>query len=523
MEADLETIRATKEALSNWKEKRLSSGERFDDIFHLEGIPLSWFYRPILYSGLLPPPFPTVQDYCADKPRAVGLSVRGFALQKLLLGLDRAREYAAKRKRSRGKSHIKKILFLAFSNYLNENAIPFREERIIQHLDGYEPFLLGVHPLSSSKITFPSAISTTLYSYYDGPTARKVKQHATKLAWRWNMIHDEEKKNMLLWKNKDLFSFFQPHLDLLYSEQFITLLEKYYYAFSQVLEEEQIVAAVTSSQNNILEKCLIAAAQKKNIPVFIIQHGVALGYIPTIDTPDNVYFEVFGKKYKNDLIHLGVLPENIHVAGPVIFDGLEQFIGKPKQRGVKTILLATSPLVEDHFLKKEEYFFRVKMVLQQINKVQAHKVQAPLVIKLHPREKYRREYERILYELQLPATISAVVGRQEHYALVHSCSLIISFGSTVAFEAMILGRPTLSIKMFDEVNPANQVIMQSEATTIVSYQDDFSDIIAALLQKDPFQKKAQKFIRHLCYQIDGKSSQRIVGNMEKVIEKYSQK
>ena len=64
-----------KEFVSDFSLKRVK-GKSFDDIFQVEGVPLSWIYRPILYSGLLPHPFPSISD--VENGHVPGMKLRLF-------------------------------------------------------------------------------------------------------------------------------------------------------------------------------------------------------------------------------------------------------------------------------------------------------------------------------------------------------------------------------------------------------------------------------------------------------------
>ena len=510
----IDKINNIKESLSNWKDKKVHE-QNIDELFLLDGYPLSWFYRPILYSGLLPSPFPTPLEYVEEKPSSKSWKFAAFPT--LLRASDRVKQMLLSRLKE-PTDFRQKVLFLTFTNLTTSQNLPFREERIIAKInkDNYiETYLLGVDPISALSPKKIRHFSHTLYQYADSEVITSAQSIAQQLAERWKKIPEEEKRELFKHDGKEIFAYFKPNLDFLYSPEFIFLLGKYYYSLLKLLEKEHIVAAVSSSQNNLLEKCLIAACHKKNIPVFIVQHGIALGCAPTLDPLPNVYFEVFGKKYQKDLIAYGVPKTQIDITGPVIFDGIEKFTGLSK-KGNTRIMLATSPLIEDHFMDKETYFQRIKMILIEIQKMNF-----PLVIKTHPREKYTSEYLRLAKETDLAATLFSLQDRKSHYALICESSLIITFGSTVALEAMIIGRPTLSIKMFDEFNPANQIIINSNAAPVVSYKDTFAPVMLSLLQQKKKQPKAAAFVREICSNIDGKSVERIVNNIYTKVKRSS--
>ena len=505
-----EEVTTVKEILSNWKDKKID-GKAIDKQFELDGHPLSWFYRPILFSGLLPPPFPQAADYLT-KSKPAPSSWKCLAFRTSLRISDSIKQLILSRRKELTDSQ-KKILFLTFTNHANKNNWPFREEKIIPIIQADHKvgtYILGVDPLSTLSPKKLRHFSHSLYQYCDNNIITLAKKKSEQLENRWQKISLEQKRELFRYNKEEIYTYFQANLDFLYSAEFIFLINKYYYCFLQLLEKENIIAAVSSSQNNIMEKCLIAACHKKNIPVFVVQHGIALGYIPTLDPLPNVYFEIWGEKYKHDLLAHGVPAKQVQVTGPLIFDGIEKHLHPPTTSYPK-IMLATSPLIEDNFMDKNSYFQKIKIILAEIKKLNL-----PLIIKPHPREKYAAEYLQLAQELGLDATLSSAQDRDVHYALISDCSLILTFGSTVALEAMIMGRPTITIKMFDHLNPANQIIINSGVTPIVSYQDSFAPIALSSLKNK--QQKTTQFIENICSQLDGKSAERIVQNIYQKIK-----
>ncbi len=505
-----------KDFISSWSSKTVQ-GMPIDRLLAIEGTPLSWFYRPILYSSLLPRPFATMEDLKTK---------RRIPLWKTALcsyGYRKYLSFSAILKRSfysrnNFKNDSKKkslsptkprVLLLTFTNHLGKET--FRIGKIEQNISRQgeaEPFTIVADPLSHCSLRKIRASDHTLYDYYLPEIIEKAKNGARERAQQWKSISSVQKKEMFTYQSQDFYPALRSNLDFLYSREFIMLVLTHYYAFQRVLEDENVQSIVLTSQNNLIEKCLIAASIIKKIPVVVVQHGIGLGFLPTLDTPPNVYFVVFGQKYKKELVNHGLSKNNIYVAGSTIFDGIEKFISSRKKRG-KAILLATSPLVEDRFLEKAAYFLRLRKIILDLRKLNPS-----LTLKLHPREKYSKEYIKIVQNSSLPWKIASAIDREEHYRLIEEADLVITFGSTVALEAMIIGRPTLTIDLFDGKNPLNDVIRSSEATVVVHYAQDVGDAAAPLLIAGPASAEAsretRKLVQELCHKTDGKASERVV-------------
>jgi hypothetical protein len=511
-------VNELKDFVSDWSKKK-SSETDFDQIFRIDGTPLSWFYRPILYSSLLPPPFTTIDDITNNREiNSVKIKAFSYCFKKYLTLNDTIKRGASLIKKKKEDENKEKVLFLTFTNHLGKDTESiFRVGKLIKKFENdnhYQPFVLVVDPISRLSLKILNQCDHALYNYYDSHIIRKAKNRAKKLALRWKNISIKQKEQMLLFHGKNLFKPLKNNLDFLYSKEFITAVIRYYLSFRKIIRNNNIKSIVLSSQNNIFEKSLIAAANKENIPVFIIQHGIGLGSLATIDTPKNVKFAVFGEKYKRDLQQWGVDAKNIQITGPIIFEGIESFIKKkeiPKQR----ILLATSPLVEDRFMNKEEYFLKIKRTLTYLKKLELK-----IIIKLHPREKYQANYEEIVKELDLTAEISCAVDRKTHYGLIQNSDLVVTFGSTVALEAMIIGRPTLTIELFDGINPTNENVRNPKATTIVKYDQDILQAAKKVISENDIEK-GRNFVEQLCYKIDGKAIKRITHFIYQEIDSFN--
>lgn len=506
-----------KDFVSKWPSKTVN-GVPIDTLLAVDGISLSWFYRPILYSSLLPRPFATIDDLkTARKIPAWKTALFSYGYKRYILWSDLVKRSVHSRsvhsqKTSSASSPAPpkpRVLLLTFTNHLGKETFRISkiEKNIAQRRD-VEQFVLVADPLSRCSIRKIRASDHTLYDYYTAEINGNAKRLATGLSRQWRSIPSSDKTEMFTYQSQDFYPALCSNLDFLYSREFITLVLTHYYAFQRVLDEENVQAIVLTSQNNIIEKCLIAASITKKIPVVVVQHGIGLGSLPTLDTPPNVYFAVFGQKYRRDLVDHGIPEKNILVTGPIIFDGIENHISSRK-KNEKVILLATSPIVEDRFLEKEAYFLRIRKILSDLKKISP-----TLVIKLHPREKNQKEYEQILQEVRMFGKITSVIDRDEHYTLIENSDLVITFGSTVALEAMIIGRPTLTINLFDGKNPLNDAIHSSEATTVVHYAKDNGDAAASLLTAGfasaEASRKAREFVQEICYKTDGKASERVV-------------
>ncbi len=513
--------------LSDWSELMID-GKSFDAIFKISDMPVSWFIRPILFSSLLPAPFTKVSDFVYRKAINQNKQIVFSSLFKQAVALTENLRYMLRSKTKPKKfprtefntNNKEKVAFFSFTNYYDQNNIPFRERAIIQKIredNRYDAFTLAVEPLSLFSPAKLFKIENTIYDYYDEEIWLKSKQLARNLSNSWKNISAGLLSSYFKYEGQDSYSYFQENFNFLYSHQFLTMLYLYYLTFLKILSEQCIKLVVLSSQNSVFEKCLIAAAGALKTPVLVLQHGVALGKLPTLDTPNHVSYALFGDFYRRELLNLKIEEPNLFVTGPLIFEGIEGFIQPLNKLDRKVnsnfinILFATSPLIEDNYLGKKEYFGKIDIILRELKLLNAN-----VIIKLHPRERYISYYRKLARSLNLNLTFSQVLERKEHYALISNSGLVISFGSTVALEAMIIGRPTLTIEMFDQVNPTNDVVRESGVTTVVRYNSPIAQVVMELSRT---KVDSSNFVKDICSVIDGKSSLRITQVIYDLIER----
>jgi hypothetical protein len=504
------------EFISNWSDRKVLGG-KFDDIFQIDGTPLSWFYRPILYSSLLPPPFPSAWKIEGlNKPRFllkffVPL-VKSYILYSTILkkriSATRMRKRVTKKKsnsyfiEAEPLQNRQKILFLTFTNQIDISegeTIPKLDKviRQIKEDDKYEPFLVTQDLLSSLNPYILNKCENTILDYF-----AYSSQDGASLSRRWKEIPKETKQKWMTFKGQNFWGLMSQSLNLLYSKTFIDTVSIYYYSYKKLLASENIKAIVLTSQNNIFEKCIIAAARKHNIPVLIIQHGVGLGMFRTVDLLNQEKFLVWGDQFKKYLLDLGVRESQIAIVGNPAFDNLaanENY--KPDK--IPHLLLITGPFVEDQLVSKEDYFEVIKRVTEELSTLKI-----PKILKLHPREKYISKYQNVLQGKNI-SIIQKTTG-QEYKELLQNSSLIITFGSSITFEAIALGKRALIIDIYKNREKLDALVPPLETVPIIHWRDFNYNLVENVLMKEETLPGENPDVEKYLYRMDGKVSGRVV-------------
>lgn len=515
------------EFISNWKERKIGN-ELFDRVFQVEGIPLSWFYRPILYSSLLPRPFPSTWKI-KEEPKCGFWSLKIFHRftasfiywSTIIKAQARKKNRVPVAEKTVADQGRPKILFLGFTNQIyfsGVEKIP-KLEKVIEKVeqDGqYQPFVLTADLLSSLRLPTLRKCRHTVFDYDDEIIFKKNKKRARELHQAWENISEETKKSWLQFKGESYWGLVRPSLELLYSEQFIFAVLYYYEHFKKVLDRENIRVMVLTSQNNIFEKSIIAAAKQNNIPVLVIQHGLGLGMFRNIDLIDQEKFAVWGEHFRRSLFHLGLKEENVAVTGNLALDRWSE----ENQAALlpKHILVTTGPFAEDRLVTKEEYFEPVRKIVRELEKLKGHRV----IFKLHPRERYFSYYQKILRDKD-NFTLIKKTDQDEYSLLLRQAALIITFGSSITLEAVALGKKALIIDIFNDKNILPSLTPHFRSVPIIGWKEFTGSVVTRLLREKETRASPggraeirKDDIKNYLYKTDGRAYQRVVDEIYKL-------
>ncbi len=566
------TLENLQHLLRTWTAKK-HDHTVIDDSLTLDNVPLWWFYERLLEINFLP--FENNIEQLLEKINNQTLDpafkklqrkTKRILFQKYLLHHQNKSERNANKQAQEGN---KDIVFLSYLNQVREissqNALDstktnptktnlnltktnlsyFRLDSMIQECKKSSPYSCGVIVIDNLNAKDKKLLGkvNTLSPYITS----EIKTQATKNAQQhhelWRKIPTSTKQQLLTLQNQSLYPYLENYLEFFFSYEMLYLTHLYYLAFKAYLQQHSTKAVVTTAISSLYEKCLLAAASSVHIPSFMIQHGIATGF--TANDTSHLYgmhFCVMGPKYQKDLIAKGIAAQQIAVTGPLIFDEIVPYLTEtiphpePKQHQPtqhhstqhhnntskinststsKNILFMTSPIVEDNFLSKEDYFKKVKVILAQL----LH-VESTISLKLHPREQHADQYQRIIQELGLKnATVHTESTRERHFVLIRNCCVFLNYGSTTALEAMMLQKPIVTIDLFEDgKNPLNTFVRTSPATLKVHYNDHIDEIVQQALDNPRILEKERKqFVHDHCFLIDGKAPQRILETIQHVI------
>lgn len=498
-----------------WSQRTIH-GKVFDEIFSIDTIPLSWFFRRLFVLHIIPPQF-KAHDLIHKIESRSSLSVReklkfrlsAFLYRKSLQLNEQLKIAAAKKKKEYNPQQKKQALFLIPSNHINakQNTV-FRINKIIKKLQqkNIAVVQLVFDPLSRRSYQKIRQAQDTIYEYIDDDVIQKANKKTQDLYTQWTEISEKEKEEFFSTKAISIWPYYKYYLNFFFSQEFLFYQCLYYEALHTIVKVNRVKTIVLTSQNSIFEKAVLAVAKLHTIPVILIQHGLGEGVVDP-DVFDNTTIAVFGKMSKERLLKVGVKDKNITIVGPIIF---EDIINYKKKNAIssnsKKIVIITEPFVEGNAIGKKEYFSYIKKIIQEINTLNG----ISITIKLHPVEKSLQDYQKIINELECSNVyVTQKVGSDYLYQLLSGSDLVIEFGSTVAIEAMILDKPVITTNFCPIEGGIYELVSKCTGTYKVDYRENISHAIKEVLSKDILQEQRKKTVEQMCGTIDGKASERI--------------
>lgn len=269
-------------------------------------------------------------------------------------------------------------------------------------------------------------------------------------------------------------------------------------------------------QDHLLQQIALALAKERGLPALACSAASEV-----IDTPafqrhiraDKI--ATAGEKMRNKYIASGISPERVTAAGIAHFDLLFT-----RNREADKKVLADNGID----LRKKIIVFatdaypvpETERMLTGVIGAVAKMKDTQLVVKVHPREE-AAPYQALA--ARYPDVKVLIFKDFDLYALLHNCDLLITKGSTVALEAMIIDKPVVIINLMGA--PGNIPYAEEEAA-IGAYKDE--EIEPAMMKalydveaRSRLKVMRGKFVRNWAGEPDGKASHRIVTLMKEMI------
>lgn len=236
------------------------------------------------------------------------------------------------------------------------------------------------------------------------------------------------------------------------------------------------------SDHSQFEKTMVLLARSNKIRTFVIQHGM-LGNIlrngkSTWASQDNkrVYADCFccwGDITRNWYIKQGIDPARLLLTGSPRYDSYDKAVA---QNHPGNILLATSGIPSNTFsifssaMHIEQYEKKIRNVCRV-----AKRFPQQLTVKLHP---YADEGFDVIQAVREENPKAVIIKNASIVDVINRSDIVISTGSSVLLEAMLLDKPTIMLRYINGVE--QQEISYSEFGASIGSDGDESSIYDAI-------------------------------------------
>ncbi|PIN75786.1 hypothetical protein COV17_03515 [Candidatus Woesearchaeota archaeon CG10_big_fil_rev_8_21_14_0_10_36_11] len=514
--------------IDDWANKEFCMQKSFNEIFTLDGFPLEFLYNRSFRRYIIPSQINTYKSLEQNKNIAPFNKAKLFLFSKLLAQYLRINElkkikFVKNKSKNKDKSEIielngqnkKKVLFLTFPHHMSDDKKIFRIEGIIKKIkedQKFTEFVLFVDPLSRNEYKLVLG-RDFLYSYYNEDIATKARNVSQALSSQWKRISNKTKLDFLTKDGISYWPFYKYAFNVYLSKEFLYIVALQYEMYKKVLAQESIAAVVLTGSSSIVERCLLAAAEKMNIPSIVIAHGIGKNS-KNKDLMQSTTIAVFSEVEKEGYIQNGN-KNDIRVVGPVVYDEISRYISE-KESKCQKILIAIDSKVDGGSATEEDYFHRIEQIIIQINKISGINID----LKLHPKNTLYEKYVDIVEKNKFTnvRTFKSNISRDDFYQLIQECDVFVHFGSNAALEAMIIGRPIVTIDLL--YKGIEHWIKNNDATIEIAYTDNIKNAIErAVREQDVLKQRMKKVVLEYCGIVDGKASERVIDLIHEVIGK----
>lgn len=520
------------DVIEKWSERKVN-GEKFNDVFQMDGIPVWYFLEPLIKLACLPRPFESLAgiEKGARKGRThtrlgeLKLKLTHFGLRKGLWLNEKIKWSISSSKRR--KAGERDVLFLGYTNQTvrgkRGELKPIGFSDVVKNLKkkGMKPLVLFCDPISENSFRGLLKFPDLLYSYVDSKILKESKKLSRELNQEWKKISEGKKAKLFTFNGKSYWRFLKDEMNFLFSSEMLATLTTYYLTFKKVIEDHRIKVVYLTALGGFYEALLMGVVYKLDKKIVYSPHGYGDRYLVVRDEfIENVSFAALGSEESQRLLKLGIKNENIFTTGPPFFDEIVKYRKREMKKIKKTVALMTQPLVEEQHMGEKEYFNCIRRFLIQINKA---KNVAKIVVKLHPRERYKSRYESIVKSLGLRnVRVIQELGKDALYSILSDSDLLVSYGSTTDIEGLMLGKNVVNIDGLKK-GPAAEAAKRDkyrDAIVTIDKNGDLTGTITKILTNKDFQwklkQKRQRYIANSFYKIDGKAYERVAGLITKV-------
>ncbi len=347
-----------------------------------------------------------------------------------------------------------------------------------------------------SRILKTAANPSNYLSYNRLAGLAGMRRRRRKLKRKWQRLcQRDDFKDSFNYRGMPVWTLIAPLFNRLFETILPDLIE-YIELTNGLLKRERVGVIVTCDDLAGDMGAIIIAARKQGIPSLMLQIGVlqARNLTDAYAGLSNK-IAVWGDVARDFFLSQGVPDDKVIITGSPQFDMMLETVKKRpvKKKPGYTVVLATQPFdpsLGESPAVNRTFAEAVVRAVEQINS-------ARLIIKLHPNEwrgVHRRIYDSI--ERKAGGKVKILVDANLHRLLAEA-DLVITKGSTVGLEAMLLGKPVIEADFTGRLDNTPQAV--SGAALRVSTEEELGAAIQRVLFDAQVQKQMQEAAKDYIY------------------------
>jgi UDP-N-acetylglucosamine 2-epimerase len=388
--------------------------------------------------------------------------------------------------------------------------------------------LSGISVMIDKRLHQPDLVHVPFDAYWSASVSRAEAVLRRRFTRIWNDLRkDPSFKTLLSYRGAGLLEAMETVIRDLFVFRLARGAANVMMA-EEMIKRENPQLIILQDEYSEWERCLAVAARKMGVPTLAIQHGVIgpghFGYYhpkeKTYDKPGAfpipTLTAVYGEYTRKMLEQTCNYPPGSVVAvGNHRFDYIpsylsdtstktweavcEEFGLDPQKR---IVLVATGALQS-----KYGYPDHDRMLLDAVYSARLSRPELQLVVKLHPKED--GALQRVMAaEMGLD---DVVIVKERLVELLRICDLLVTMHSTVAMEAIAIGKPVVTVNLTGEKDPYPYA--ESGAAIGVYRREDLLPAVYAALEDPKIRRRLdegrRRFVRDHLHGADGRASERI--------------
>lgn len=403
----------------------------------------------------------------------------------------------------------KRTLIAAFDNLYFSRLEPVIKE--IEKQKELEQVLLTTNTDTQKKLKQHGLNFVSFGDYLNKKEIKEIFKDKKKFIKNWEFIKNNANNKIFFYNGLNLFEILKEKLEYLFKTELIWW-ELYIKSLDNLFKKEKINVSVLVDDVIPPDRAIVFSAKNNNVKTLVIQPGGTAdssgrGFVPILADK----FAAWGRISKDYLIERGADSKKIVITGNPAFSALnkkyvdEDFYKKiGLKKGKKTIVLTTQAF-DDVFCEKEwtEITKKIVNILKKNENLQ-------LIIKIHPREN-SKIYESVIKETKAKGIVILKNNLEEAISM---SDLQITISSTTILDGLLMDKLVGIANFFNRIC----AIPFAKSGAVINIKNVKQ--LEKILEKIPKinKKKTDKFLFDSIYKKDGKSKERIVKLIKKMIK-----